>query len=114
MRAPTVLEDAAGLTSIMHLRAQDGIEINCGPGWHGTTPFVLRAGSPRFGIPPDLTQAAATGVAAAAAAGHLATFATRDDANGPVVMAHSNCDETFRVIRPTADGAQVEAYAPGI
>jgi hypothetical protein len=29
-------------------------------------------------------------------------------------MARSTCDGTFRVIRPTADGAQVEAYTPGI
>jgi hypothetical protein len=113
-RAPTVLEDAAGLSSIMHLRTQDGIEINCGLGWHGTTPFVLRADFPRFGMPSDLTEADAAGVAAAAAAGHLATFETRDDANGPVVMARSNCDGTFHMIRPTADGAQVEAYTPGI
>jgi hypothetical protein len=112
-RAPTVLEDLVGLTSIMHLRTPDGIEIDCGLGWHGTAPFVLRANFPRFGIPADLTEAAAAGVAAAAATGRLTTFETRDDANGPVVMARSNCDGTFHLIRPAA-GAQVEAYTPGV
>ena len=113
-RAPTVPEDAAGLTSIMHLRTEDGVAINCGLGWHGTTPFVLRADFPRFGIPSDLAEVGAVGVAAAAAAGHLATFETRDDATGPGGMARSNCDGTFHPIRPTADDTQVEAYTPGI
>jgi hypothetical protein len=112
VRAPTVLEDAAALTSIMHLCTEDGVEIDCGLGWHGSTPFVLRADFPRFGIPSDLAEAGAAGVAAAAAAGHLATFETRDDANGPVVTARSNCDGTFHVIRPTADGTQYKLGCP--
>ena len=51
VRAPTVLEDLVGLSSIVHLRTPDGSEISSGLGWHGTTPFVLRADFPRFGAP---------------------------------------------------------------
>jgi hypothetical protein len=98
----------------MRLRTLDGIEIDCGLGWHGTTPFVLRAAFPRFGIPADLTEAAAAGVAAAAATGDLTTFETRIDAHGPVVVARSKCDGAFHLIRPTAPGTNIETYTPGV
>jgi hypothetical protein len=112
VRAPTVLEDMAGLSSVVHLRTPDGNEIDCGLGWHGTTPFVLRADFPRFGAPPQLPAAAAAAVAVAAIAGGLATYETRLDSNGPAVMARSRRDGTLHLIRPGA--ANVEAYAPGI
>jgi hypothetical protein len=114
VRAPTVLEDLVGLTSIVHLRTPDGSEIGCGLGWHGTTPFVLRADFPRFGAPPDLTAADAAAVAAAAAAAGLTTFETRGDADGPVVMARSRRDGAFHLIRLVAGGARVEAYTPEV
>jgi hypothetical protein len=114
VRAPTVLEDMVGLTSIVHLRTPDGSEIGSGLGWHGTTAFVLRADFPRFGAPLDLTAAAAAAVAAVAAAAGLTTFETRGDANGPAVVARSRRDGSLHLIRPGADGARVEAYTPGV
>jgi hypothetical protein len=113
-RAPTVLEDMAGLTGIMHLRTPEGIEIDCGLGWHGTTPFVLRADFPRFGAPADLTDGAAAAVKAAAAMHRLKTYETRADADGPVVVARSTRGGAFHLIRPITDSAQVEAYTPGV
>ncbi len=112
MRAPTVLEDIVGLTSVVHLRAEDGTEIDCGLGWHGTTPFLLRANFPRFGTPPDLSAAAAASVALAAIAAGLTTYETRLDAHGLAVMARSHRDGTLHLIRPGAEC--VEAYAPGV
>ena len=112
VRAPTVLEDIVGLTSVVHLRAQDGSAINCGIGWHGTAPFVLRANFPRFGTPPDLSAAAAAAVALAAIAAGLTTYETRLDLNGPAVMARSRRDGTLHLIRPGTE--RVEAYAPGV
>jgi hypothetical protein len=112
MRAPTVLEDIVGLTSVAHLRAHDGTEIDCGLGWHGTTPFVLRAKFPRFGTPPDLAASAAAAVALAAIAAGLTTYETRLDKHGPAVMARSNRTGVLYLIRPGADC--VEAYTPGV
>lgn len=114
VRAPTVLEDMVGLASIVHLRMPDGSEIGSGLGWHGTTPFVLRADFPRFGAHPDLAAADAASVAAAAAVAGLTTFELRGDANGLAVTARSRRDGAFYLIRPGADGGDVEAYVPGI
>ena len=114
VRVPTVLEDLVGLTSIVHLRTPDGSEISSGLGWHGTTPFVLRADFPRFGVPPDLTVAEAVAVAQAAATAGLTTFETRDDAHGPAVVARSRRDGSFHLIRLVAGGTRVEAYTPGV
>jgi hypothetical protein len=112
MRAPTVLEDIVGLTSVARLRAQDGSEIDCGLGWHGTTPFVLRANFPRYGTPPHLSPSSAAAVALAAIAAGLTTFETRLDLHGPAVMARSHRTGALHLIRPGAE--RVEAYAPGV
>jgi hypothetical protein len=114
VRAPTVLEDMVGLTAIMHLRSSEGTEIDCGLGWHGTTPFVLRADFPRFGSPTDLSGPAAAAVEATAATHRLTTYEARTDADGPAVVARSTRGGAFHLIRPTADSARVEAYTPGV
>ncbi len=112
LRAPTALENAVGLTSIVHLRAPDGRELDCGLGWHGTTPFVLRASFPRFGTLPELPASASAAVAVAAAAAGLTTFETRLDVDGPAVMARSRRDGALHLIRPEVP--RVEPYAPGV
>ncbi len=117
VRAPTVLEDAVGLSSIVHLRAQDGREIDCGLGWHGIMPFVLRANFPRFGTPPELPASASAAVAAAAAAAGLTTFETRLDVDGPAVMARSRRDGALHLIRPEVPRPEIpsiEPYTPGV
>jgi hypothetical protein len=114
VRSPTVLEDLIGLNSIVHLRDPDDIEIDCGIGWHGTTPFVLRADFPRFGASPDLPAADAAAADMLAITAGLSTFETRGDANGPAMVARSRRDGAFHLIRPTADGARLEAYTPGV
>jgi hypothetical protein len=114
MRSPTVLEDLIGLSSIVHLRTQDDIETDCGLGWHGTTPFVLRADFPRFGAPPDLPAAEAAAADMAAITAGLSTFEIRGDENGPAMVARSRRDGAFHLIRPAAGGARVEAYTPGV
>jgi hypothetical protein len=114
VRAPTVLEDMVGLTCVAHLRTPDGSDIDTGLGWHGTVPFVLRAGFPRFGTPVDLTASDADAIAEVAVRHGLTTFETRLDANGPAVVARSRRDGTLHLIRPTADGARVEAHVPDV
>jgi hypothetical protein len=119
VREPTMLEDMAGLSSIVHLRTADGIDIDCGLGWHGTTPFLLRANFPRFGNAPELPASGAAAIALAAVTGGLTTFETRNDERGPAMMARATRDGTLHVIRPGtgntgANDTTVEPYALGI
>jgi hypothetical protein len=113
-REPTVLEALVGLSSIMHLRTPDGVEIDCGLGWHGTTPFVLQADFPRFGALPILPAADAAAIAMAAVTAGLTLYETRGDASGPAVVARSRRDGAFHLIRPDTGGPRIEAYTPGV
>jgi len=113
-REPTVLEDLISVSSVVHLRTPDGTEIDCGVGWHGTTPFVLRAEFPRFGAAPDLPAANAAAIAMAAVTAGLTTFETRTDANGPAMVARSAHSGAFHLIRPEAGGARIEDYTPSV
>jgi hypothetical protein len=114
MRSPTVLEDLVGLSAIVHLRAHDEEEIDCGIGWHGTTPFVLRADFPRFGAAPALPPADTAAAGMAAAAAGLITFETRADEHGAAVLARARLDGALYLIRPGAGGTEVTRYTPGV
>ncbi len=42
VRAPSAREELVGFSSMVHLLTQDGRELACGIGWHGTTPFLIQ------------------------------------------------------------------------
>jgi hypothetical protein len=42
VREPSALEELVGFSSIVHLLTQDGRELACAIGWHGTTPFLIQ------------------------------------------------------------------------
>jgi len=113
-RESTLLEDLVSLTSVMHLRLPNGVEIDCGLGWHGTTPFVLQAEFPRFDAAAELPAVDAASVAVAAIAAGLTTFETRLDAQGPAVVARSLANGGFHMIRPSHGAARIEAYTPEV
>lgn len=113
-RGPTLLEELIGLTSILHIRAPSGIEIDCGLGWHGTTPFLLRAEFPRFDAAPALPVADAAAIAVAAVTAGLTTFEARTDAQGPAVLARANREGTLHLLRPQGRSVAIEPYTPGI
>jgi hypothetical protein len=48
VRAPSAREELVGFSSMVHLLTQDGRELACGIGWHGTTPFLIQGE-----FPPD-------------------------------------------------------------
>jgi hypothetical protein len=113
-RGPTLLEELIGLTSILHIRAPSGVEIDCGLGWHGTTPFLLRADFPRFDAAPALPVADAAAIAVAAVTSGLTTYEARTDAQGPAVLARANCEGTLHLLRPQGNSVGIEPYLPGI
>ena len=113
-RESSLLEDIVGLTSVMHLCLPDGVEIDCGLGWHGTTSFILRADFPRFGGPASLPAGDAAAIAMAAITSGLTTFELRADAHGPAVIARSRANGSLHLIRPAVGGAQVEPYVPQV
>lgn len=113
-RGPTLLEELIGLTSILHIRAPSGIEIDCGIGWHGTTPFLLRADFPRFDAAPALPVADAAAIAVAAVTAGLTTFEARTDAQGPAVLARANREGTLHLLRPQGQSVTIEPYTPGL
>jgi hypothetical protein len=113
-RGPTLLEELIGLTSILHIRAPSGIEIDCGLGWHGTTPFLLRADFPRFDAAPALPAADAAAIAVAAVTAGLTTYEARTDAQGPAVVARANREGTLHLLRPRGKSVEIEPHMPGI
>lgn len=114
VRGPTLLEDLIGLTSILHIRAPSGIELDCGLGWHGTTPFLLRADFPRFDATPALPATDAAAIAVAALTNGLTTFEARTDAKGPAVLARANRGGAMHLLRPRGNTVDIEAYTPGL
>ena len=112
-RAPTLFEDLAGLSGIVHARRWDGAEIGCGVGWHGGTAFVLAADFPRharpLAAPPDLDAA----VDAALQAEDLTRYETRLDERGFCVIARRRGRQTLVVLRLDDGQIQIEPYLPG-
>lgn len=113
VRGPTLLEEMLGLSSIFCLCTPDGMEIDCGLGWHGTTPFLLRADFPRFEASPALPAAERVAIELAAAGAGLTTYEARNDADGPAVMARSNHDGRLYLMRADGTAARMTNYTPG-
>lgn len=114
VRGPTWLEDLIGVSSVLHIERTDGVTLACGLGWHGSTPFLLRAEFPRFECSPTLPAAERAAVALAAVTAGLTTYETRLDARGPAMVARAMRNGELHLIRPAEGGARVEPYKPGI
>lgn len=112
-RAPSLFEDMAGLSGIIHVRRRDGGEAGFGVGWHGGTAFVIAADFPRHGrplaAPPDLDAA----VEAALPAENLIRFETRIDERGFCVIARHRGGPSLVSLRLNNGQLQIEPYLPG-
>jgi hypothetical protein len=63
VRAPSAREELVGFSNMVHLLTQDGRELACGIGWHGTTPFLIQGEfSPDDGQTSDAADIAGGGV----------------------------------------------------
>jgi hypothetical protein len=63
VRAPSAREELVGFSSMVHLLTQDGRELACGIGWHGTTPILIQGEfSPDDGQTSDAADIAGGGV----------------------------------------------------
>lgn len=112
-RAPSLFEDMAGFSGIIHVRRRDGTEIGCGVGWHGGTAFVLAADFPRHGrpmaAPPDLDAA----VEAALRDEDLIRHETRLDETGFRVIARRRGRQSLVSLYLEDDALRIEPYRPG-
>lgn len=112
-REPTLFEDVAGLSSIVHLRLPDGNDLACGIGWHGTTPFILVADFPRFDVPLVLPSPDEAAVLEALSRFDLVRHETRLDAKGLAVMARRRGGVDLFMLRTVDGRVMVEPHQPG-
>jgi hypothetical protein len=110
-RAPTLFEEAIGLSNIFGLRA-DGRDYRCGVGWHGPISYVLVANFPWIDVSPALPPDMETAVSAAIETHRLHRHETRFDANGLCVLATSADATRVFALRQTKAGVSVEPYQP--
>jgi hypothetical protein len=111
-REPTLFEDMIGLSSVIHVRAEDGREVGCGIGWHGSTAFVLEADFPRFAAQLDLLPEDEAAVAAALGADRLVRGETRLDEKGIAVVARRRGSEALFLLRPQSGQVRIEPHEP--
>lgn len=111
-RSPTLFEEMAGLSSIVHVRGRDR-DIGCGVGWHGPMAYLLIGDFPRLdhglALPPDEEEA----VAAELRRHQLVRHEMRFDAEGLCVIASRRDRPDLFIVRPDRDGARVDPYTPG-
>lgn len=111
-RSPTLFEEMAGLSSIVHVRGRDR-DIGCGVGWHGPMAYLLIGDFPRLdhglALPPDEEEA----VAAELRRHKLVRHEMRFDAEGLCVIASRRDRSDLFIVRPVKDGARVDPYTPG-
>lgn len=112
-REPTLFEDLAGLSSIVHVQTPDGREVGCGIGWHGEATFVLEADFPRFAAALEFTEEDTMAVDGALRANNLVRGETRLDAQGIAVVGRRRGGNQLFLVRPAAGHARVEAHTPG-
>jgi len=112
-RPPNLFEDLLGLSGIVHARRADGVEVGCGVGWHGGTPFVLAADFPRHGRPlippPDLEAAVENAVRTR----DLIRYETRLDDQGFYVIARERGRQSLVAIRLEGRATRIDPYVPG-
>ena len=113
VREPLLFEDMVGLSSIAHVRTEDGREVGCGVGWHGSMPFVLEAEFPRFGMQLALLPEDSEAIDAAVRANNLMRGETRLDEHGLAVVARRRGGEELVLLRPNAGQVRLEPYTPG-
>jgi hypothetical protein len=111
-REPTLFEDMAGLSSIVHVRTADGREVGCGVGWHGDMAFVLEAEFPRLATSLELLKEDAAAVDAAVRADSLVRGELRLDGDGIAVHARRRGAEDLFLLRPASGQARTEPHAP--
>lgn len=111
-RSPTLFEEVAGLSSIVHVREQDG-ETGCGVGWHGPMVYLLVGDFPRLDHGLALPFAEEEAVAAAVRRHDLVRHEMRFDPRGLGVVASARDGRHLFIVRPDGEGARVEPFAPG-
>ncbi len=112
-REPTLFEDMIGLSNIVHVRAENGREVDCGIGWHGSAVFILEADFPRFGTQLALLPEDAAAVDAALRANGLVRGETRLDEQGVAVLARRRGGEELFRLRPRSGQVRLGPYTPG-
>jgi len=112
-REPTLFEDKAGFSSVVHVRTETGREIGCGILWHGDVPVVLEADFPRFAAPLALLADDEAAVDAAIKANDLVRGETRLDEHGIAVVARRRGEEALFLLRPGSGKVRLEPYTPG-
>ena len=112
-REPTLFEDMAGFSSIVHVRAEAGREVGCGILWHGDVPVMLEADFPRLGAPLALLPEDEAAVDAAIKANQLVRGETRLDEHGIAVVARRHGEEALFLLRPGSGTVRLEPYTPG-
>ncbi|MGE0226436.1 MAG: hypothetical protein AB7S57_24425 [Acetobacteraceae bacterium] len=110
-RRPTLLEEAIGLSAIVHVR--DGSRVTgCGIGWHGPLAFLLLADFPRLDPPPELPAAAEAAIAAALRSHDLLRNEVRTGLAGTGVMARRPGTEALFLLLHDGGQVRVQAYQP--
>ena len=112
-RTPTLFEEMAGLSSVVHLRLPNGRTLGCGIGWHGTTPFLLVADFPRFEGSLALAPEQEEAVVAALRANDLVPYELRVDEHGLGLTARRRGKPDLFIVRPDKAATRLEAYVPG-
>src|SRR3984957_6054233 len=112
-RTPSLAEDLAGLSAVIHARRVDGEEVGCGIGWHGDIAFVLQAEFRRLGGPVSVPRGLEDELEAELAARGLIRYETRLDARGFCVIARARGERTLVAMRMDGPNFHVEPYDPG-
>jgi hypothetical protein len=113
-REPTLMEDMAGLSSVVHLRLADGTECATGVGWHGTMPYFLVADFPRLGVVPELPPPDDAAVRQVLLRQDLVRHETRLDQHGLAVVARARGGEALFLLRSTDGQVRIEPHEPAL
>lgn len=109
-RDPTLFEDLVALTVILHVRTDDGQEIGCGIGWHGSVPFILEADFPRLAGNLMLEPERQPVMEAALSEHGLEPCETRLDDIGLAVIARRRGSDDLFVVRLRGQQAEISPY----
>jgi hypothetical protein len=110
-RSPTLFEELAGLSSIVHVRHVGG-DVGCGIGWHGPMAYLLIGDFPRLDHGLALPPSEEGSVAEALRRNKLTRHEMRLDSDGLCVIASKRDTQALFIVRPDEAGARVEPYTP--